>query len=250
MDGEKDYDEVFRLPLRNGGERWLHGLGRRVINGDSKKFIGVTYDITSEREALQQRELMIREMNHRVKNLFAVIAAMVSICRRDAKDIDSFAESLRGRIHALGRSHSLSHNRPDKNGTDLRALIETVTAPSKDHQPIVSTGEDVAIADSQLTSLALILHEWATNSAKYGALSVEDGRIDVTWTMDEQTLHLTWKETGKAADLEDQAGFGTQLVNATARQLQGEVSGEMTEEGYKRSLDFTVIKPIKQPELG
>ena len=249
MDGEKDYDEVFRLPLRDGGERWLHGLGRRVINGDSKKFIGVTYDITAERKTLEQRELMIREMNHRVKNLFAVIAAMVSICRRDTDDIDSFADSLRGRIHALGRSHSLSHNRPDKNGTDLRTLIDTVIAPSKEHQPVAMSGDDVAIADSQLTSLALILHEWATNSAKYGALSVEDGRIDIGWTIKDDAVDLNWAETGKAPDLKDHAGFGTQLVNATARQLQGEVSGEITETGYQRSLGFKLVEPVKPSEL-
>lgn len=243
MDGRQDYDEVFRLPLRAGGERWLHGLGRRVMHGDTRKFIGVTYDVTSERRMLEQRELMIREMNHRVKNLFAVIAAMVSICRREAGSVDELAESLRGRIHALGRSHSLSHNQPDAAGTPLEALIETVTAPSRDGQTIDMTGDPVTIADSQLTSIALILHEWATNSAKYGALSVADGRIAVTWAQRGERLELEWEETGKRDGLTNAEGFGTQLVMATARQLQGAVTGEPTDGGYRRHLDFVLMMP-------
>ena len=240
MDGEHNFDETFRIPLRDGSERWLHGLGRRIVAGNERKFIGVTYDVTSEQRIIEQRELMVREMNHRIKNLFAVIAAMVSICRRSADGVDDFAENLRSRIHALARSHALSHNNPGSQGTDLRALVETVTAPSKAGQTIDVEGEDVAIAESQLTSLALILHEWATNSAKYGALSVDGGRIDVTWSVADGRLALNWKETGKSQDIENEAGFGTKLVSATAQQLRGEIEGGATADGYERTFVFPV----------
>lgn len=242
MDGNRIFDERFRIPLENGEYRWLHGLGKRITDG-ANKFIGVTIDVTAERAMLEQRELMIREMNHRVKNLFSVISAMVSIAAREADEVDDFAQELRDRIHALGRSHALTNDASTggSGAIPLRSLIETVVQPSKSDQEVQFEGPDLEVPNSQITSLALILHEWATNAAKYGALSVEDGGLEVDWSKDGEELVIEWHESGQS-DHEDEgkAGFGTRLVQTAARQLKGQIEGEPAGDGYARKLRFTI----------
>ncbi|MBY6217189.1 CheR family methyltransferase [Qipengyuania aquimaris] len=241
MDGNRMFDEQFRIPLENGEYRWLHGLGKRINEGGSNKFIGVTIDITAERSLLEQRELMIREMNHRVKNLFSVISAMVSIAAREADEVDEFAEEIRDRIHALGRSHSLTNDSAvgGAGAVQLRSLVETVVNPSRAEQVIELEGEDVEVPNSQITSIALILHEWATNAAKYGALSVKDGSLKVEWSVDNGRLTLDWRERGQKAELDDvKAGFGTRLMQTAARQLKGEIEGSPEGDGYSRKVSF------------
>ena len=242
MDGKRPFDERFRIPLGDGQYRWLHGLGKRIDNGRTNKFIGVTIDITAERSQLEERELMIREMNHRVKNLFSIISAMVSIAAREADDVESFAGDLRDRIHALGRSHALT-NDPAGGGTGavaLRTLLETVVKPSRAGQDLNLQGKDIEVPNSQITSVALILHEWATNAAKYGALSLDDGRLEVEWEVSDRKLTLEWREFGSQIASEDteKAGFGTRLVQTAARQLKGEIEGGPASEGYRRKLVF------------
>ena len=238
MDGESDYDEVFTLPLKDGGVRYLHGLGRRITSSEGAKFIGVTYDITAERETLAERELLLREMNHRVKNLFAVIAAMVSISRREANDLDSFAEDLRDRIHALGRSHSLTTRHTDGGAVYLRELLDTVLAPSRHEQEFVFEGPEIEVPNSKLTSLALILHEWATNAAKYGGLRDKNGSLKVTWEEDGDRLAINWAECCSVEETAATEGFGTRLLEVTAKQLSGQIEGEISETGYRRRLTF------------
>ena len=246
MDGSKIFNETFRIKLNDGSYRWLHGLGRRVGTGETIKFIGVTLDISAERAMLDQRDLMIREMNHRVKNLFAVIGAMVSISAREASDVDELAKGLRNRIHLLGRSHALT-NHPSGDGAgavSLRSLVETVVEPSRAGQDVHFSGDPISVPNAQITSLALILHEWATNSAKYGALSVEDGCLEVDWAMTGNILTIDWREQGRTDhETTGGSGFGTRLVETAARQLDGRVQAARSEEGYTRALSFPLIRP-------
>ncbi len=253
IEGGEDYDETFRVSGSDGEVRWLHGMARTMDHSGKRKMIGVTFDITAERALLAQRELMIREMNHRVKNLFSVISAMISIAARETDDIEAFAEDLRGRIHALGRSHALTSKIEPGSGPGgaipLRQLVETVIRPSRSSQSIAIEGSDVEVPNSQITSIALILHEWATNAAKYGVLAndaaANGGRLAVDWTERDGTVDLTWVESGQTSesgpdtDSESKGpGFGTRLVQTAARQLQGEIEGGPTSGGYARRLVF------------
>ncbi|MXP48300.1 chemotaxis protein [Altererythrobacter luteolus] len=241
MDGDEDFDEVFRVPLADGSYRWLHGLGRRLSLTDMKKFIGVTYDITSEREILEQREMMISEMNHRVKNLFAVISAMISITSAEADEVGEFANDLRKRIYALGQSHALTNRSSKAEQISLEVLIETVVSPTLSSQDFKTSGGAIEVKTSQLTPLALIFHEWATNASKYGALSIPDGKLHVDWKVEGQRVLLKWEESGFRSETDISSGFGTRLIEATVRQLKGTIEGHRSDNGYIRTLTFDLL---------
>ena len=241
MDGDEDFDEVFRIPLADGSYRWLHGLGRRLNLTDTKKFIGVTYDITSEREILEQREMMISEMNHRVKNLFAVISAMISITSAEADEVGEFASDLRKRVYALGQSHALTNRSSRAEQISLEVLIETVVSPTLSSQHFETSGDAIEVRTSQLTPLALIFHEWATNASKYGALSIPDGKLRVDWKVEGERVHLTWEESGFRSETDISSGFGTRLIEATVKQLKGTIEGNRSDNGYIRKLTFDLL---------
>ncbi len=238
MSGDAAYDETFSIVLEDGSMRWLHGLGRKVEGADSDKFIGVTYDVTAEHEVLAERELMLREMNHRVKNLFAVITAIIRMQARHVDDVGEFAEQLCERIWALGRSHSLTvDNRAGE--ADLREVISAAIEPSVNGQDIALEGEAVRIPNSAITPLAMIFHEWVTNATKYGALSVEGGTLSVEWSKPEDDrVILEWRETGRNGKSGDGDGFGARLVDASARQISAKADVSATETGYYRALTF------------
>ncbi|WP_160601489.1 CheR family methyltransferase [Allopontixanthobacter confluentis] len=239
MDGTHAYDETFRVMLDDGSVRWLHGLGRKVTVGDTDKFIGVSYDVTAEREQLVQRELMLREMNHRVKNLFAVITALTKMSARHADDVDRFALELCDRIHALGRSHAMTVD-VTNGSAELRLLLEAALKPASGRQKITLDGPDVHIANSAITPVGMILHEWATNSTKYGALSVDEGRLVVEWsTNDAGRIAIDWRETGGGTSSVEGTGFGVQLIEASARQISGKATGQSVEGGYQRTLELS-----------
>lgn len=243
MDGKNLYDETFRVVLDDGTIRWLHGLGRKVGFGDTEKFIGVTYDVTSQREQLDQRELMLREMNHRVKNLFAVITAIAKMSARHADDVEEFARELCERIHALGRSHGMTVDSA-LGEADLGAVISAAIEPVANGQDVVLSGDPVTLPNRAITPLAMILHEWATNSTKYGALSVGDGKLQVTWRTQDDEVVVDWSEEGRSDAEFSGSGFGTQLVEISARQIGGTEKAEAVKGGYRRTLTFPVSAAI------
>lgn len=212
----------------------------RVI-GASK----IARDITERRRAEEQQHLLIREMDHRVKNLFSIASSVVSLSARSATTPGELASAVSARLNALARAHALTVPRTsdassrNEQATTLHALIETIVAPydasADSHQPrTVVTGPDIAISGSAVTSFALLLHEFATNAAKYGALSTPDGRVDIACQEEGEHFILTWTESGgPPVDRQtDGDGFGSILAKATVRsQLSGEISREWNQEG-------------------
>ena len=241
MDGKQLFNETFRVNLRVGGVRWLHGLGRKLTVGDTEKFIGVTYDVTREQQMLAERELMLREMNHRVKNLFAIITAMIKLSSRNAASIEQLTQDICERVHALGRSHSLTVDNP-AGETPLRTLLEVAIEPVVNGQQVALDGPDVALPYRLVTPCAMIFHEWVTNSSKYGALATSEGHIAVRWTLENDLVQISWLESGFDVDTSSQEtpGFGTQMIAASARQMSGKVSSAAQDRGYLRNLEFPV----------
>jgi two-component system CheB/CheR fusion protein len=225
-DGRR-YDESFRVGTA-GETRWIRSIGRLQGMGDDARLIGVSFDITPEREALAAHDLLLAEMNHRIKNLFTVIGGMVAVCAREANDVRAFATDLGDRIAAMGRAHGLTQQSSMQRELDLRELVEAVISPTRSHQAIAIRGDPLTVPLKLVTPLALIFHEWATNAAKYGALAHPDGSLAVRWDKDEAG-HTTieWCETCPQPGSADngQAGFGTRLIEATLAQLRARLTG-------------------------
>jgi PAS domain S-box-containing protein len=217
----------------------------------------IARDITERRRAQEQQNLLLREMSHRVKNLFAVASGLVTLSARSARTPADMAEAVRGRLGALARAHGLTRpglmNGGEKPGEDttLHALVQTILAPyvdpqrCKDHGFFLITGPCLPIGGNAVTTIALIMHELATNAAKYGALSSPGGYIHIDWSVKKSELLLTWKELG-GPSLDGPAeheGFGGSLV----RQLvTGQFGGEISYEWKPKGLIIRLSVPVER----
>ena len=209
-------------------------------------------DVTVERRADETRQLLVRELNHRVKNLFAVVSGMIGMTARHTRTPPEMAKALRGRIAALARAHELIRpavtqediGQPD---VSMQNLIASLIEPHVVHQSdrVSIEGPALTLGANGATSLALALHELATNAAKYGSLSVPDGELDVSWTNEADRVRLQWVETGgppiPAAPERD--GFGSTLIDMSVRsQLQGAIKTEWRREGLAVEIVASVVR--------
>jgi len=236
--GESDYSATFRIVRRDGRVSTLRGRGRLVGTGPAK-MVGVNFDMSSEAEAAAMRELMLREMNHRVKNLFSIIGGMIGLAARDAEDVTDLAMSMRQRIEALGRAHSLTNDIERHARSDLKGLLEALLEPYADHGGISIDGPEHPLQTHCLSSLALLFHEWATNAAKYGALSSPGGTLSITWTEQADGMtRLAWVEQVDQSRVVagSGSGFGTKLAAATAQQLDATFEREHDGTSYRITL--------------
>ncbi len=205
----------------------------------------IARDITDRRRAEQQQRLLLREMDHRVKNLFAVASGVVALSARSAATPEELASAVRDRLAALARAHALTLTVTSEGGkrieqsTTLHALIRTILSPYEgrteaDKARVAITGPDIRLAGGLVTTFALLLHEFATNAAKYGALSTPAGDIEIACSEAGGQFALTWRERGGPPIDHDghSEGFGTMLARATVKeQLRGEISREWEPEG-------------------
>ncbi|MCP5390008.1 MAG: PAS domain-containing protein [Sphingomonadaceae bacterium] len=237
ISGESEYHVLFRIHDADGELRFLRGLGR-VIEGEvPTRMVGVNIDVTAEQTLKQARETMVRELNHRVKNLFAIVNGIIAVVARQVNDKDALADEVRARVGALAQAHSLTQTSDDIRPVKLRALVETAMQPYMGHHAIALDGDEVLVENKHITSLALILHEWATNAMKYGALRNGDGHLDISWYQ-QQTGNITlrWTETvqQEQANTPCGTGFGATLVDLSVQQLRGELVTD--QDGLKRTM--------------
>jgi|TARA_R100000049_G_C1957318_1_gene116996 two-component sensor histidine kinase len=192
-------------------------------------------------EARDRADLLARELNHRVKNLFAVILAIVQMSARDKPEAKEVTDSIAQRIRALLTAHEVSQGELERPVASLRALVETSLAPYRSSKhPAEIEGPDVMLPAKRVTPLGLVLHELTTNAVKYGAWK-NRGTVHVSWTEDEGMLTLTWRESG--ADLEElpeRKGFGSLLMTSAARQFGGTFERNFTRDG----LQVSIVLPV------
>ncbi len=227
------YDVDFRIMLEKG-VRWISARGQGNDLGMVDKIMfGVFLDVTARKQAEEGHELLAGEMSHRVKNLLAIASGLTSITSRSASTKEDMAHQLIRRLTALGRAHDLVRPLPGLEGKAalLGDLLTVLLAPYDDlgafsgrirvSVPRLGVGEKAA------TTLALVIHELATNSLKYGALSVESGTLDVSCACSEQDLTVVWTERGgpPVTAPAERAGYGTALV---ARSISAQLGGSIT----------------------
>jgi PAS domain S-box-containing protein len=216
----------------------------------------IARDITERRRAQEQQNLLLREMSHRVKNLFAVTSGLVTLSAHSARTPADLAEAVRERLGALARAHGLTRpgmmNGGEKPGQDttLHALVQTIFAPYVDPERIKShgfymiTGPCLPIGRNAVTSMALVMHELATNAAKYGALSSPRGYIHIDWSVKKDELLLTWKEHGGPFlnGPAEHEGFGSSLVR---RLVTGQFGGQLSYDWKPKGLIIRLSMPVE-----
>lgn len=219
-------------PLRNADGK---------IIGASK----IARDITERRSARDQQQLLLREMDHRIKNLFSLAGSVVSLSARSARTPKELAASVGDRLAALARAHALTLVKPSgatnmtEHPATLHALIRTIVSPyegrtNEDKERVAVSGSDIPLSPRSVTSLALLIHEFVTNAAKYGALSTPNGHVDVHCREDNGEFVLTWKERGgpPVDHQRDGEGFGSVLTRTAVKgQLNGTISRDWAPEG-------------------
>lgn len=233
------YEIDFRIMVGNT-VRWISARGQGADSGMvGRIMLGVFLDVTGRKQAEEGHELLAGEMSHRVKNLLAVATGLTHITSRSTTTTAEMAKELTGRLTALGRAHDLVRPIPGKEGKAalFGDLIAILLAPYDDmgafsgrvrvSVPRMGVGEKAA------TTLALVFHELATNSLKYGALSCETGTLDVSCTPEEETLTLVWTERGgPRVTAPDGAGYGSKLIGRViAAELDGTINRDWSPEG-------------------
>jgi PAS domain S-box-containing protein len=192
--------------------------------------VNMLLDITERKRAEQRQHLMVRELHHRVKNTLATVQAIMGSTARSATSIEEFQSALIGRISALSKTHVLlsDDSRPVLFGDIVHSELDAFDDGSEGR--IRLHGPPVEINAQNAVSLGLALHELTTNAAKYGALSVHDGKIDLTWretiTAERRLLDFDWVESGgPAVKAPERQGFGSRLLNFV---LPGQIQAKVT----------------------
>jgi two-component sensor histidine kinase/PAS domain-containing protein len=219
-------------------------IGRRVMLLNARRvdhlqlILLAIEDITERRRAEQEREMLVGELNHRVKNLIAVVRALATQ-GSGHRSADGYRQVLLGRLDALARTHDLlfaSH----WGGAELSALADTLQPFAGERaEAIAIEGPQVDLDARQTLSIGLVLHELATNAAKYGALSVPEGRVRLSWQVEDgdeaRLLRLHWEERGGPPITgPERRGFGTQLIQrAFAFELDGTADLAFDPEGLR-----------------
>jgi two-component system, chemotaxis family, CheB/CheR fusion protein len=189
--------------------------------------------------------MLVGELNHRVKNALATVQAVMTQTLRQSASLGEFTQAFTGRLHALAQAHDLLAAE-EWAGTEIGELVSQTLAPY--HTPgrgrIVVDGSSLPVLPYVGVALVMIVHELATNAAKYGALSVPTGRVAVAWRREGDPggdqIHVEWTETGgPRVTPPSRQGFGTKLIErSTAHELGGEARLEYADEGFRCVLIF------------
>ncbi|ASY63975.1 sensor histidine kinase [Sinorhizobium sojae CCBAU 05684] len=227
MAADEEYDGMFRI--RSSG-RWLLGRGR-VHDRDGKgvplTFLGMSIDVSEQQEAVQRTRLLLKELNHRVKNTLAMLQSLARQTLRQTSDPAEFMMAFAGRLQAISEAHGLLSDH-EWGTIRLSELISKQLRPYvSDYAEQVELHKDeILLGPDQAVGLGLVLHELATNAVKYGALSVPKGKIVLTArsVVEEGSavLHLTWTEVGGPPVQEPRRrGFGSLLIERSLDKIIG-----------------------------
>ena len=205
------------VALQDGsGLRW-NDLHIEPLRSEEGEIVGLTcasVDVTERKEGEAHLRLLMRELTHRSKNLLAVIQAMARQTARHARSTDGFLNQFSARLQGLAASHDLLV-RESWHGASLRELIQSQLAAyfTGGEGPISVDGVPVALTPEAAQNLGLALHELAVNAAKFGALSVPQGRVAIGWALRGNALELDWREQfGPKVKVRRKKGFGSMVI--------------------------------------
>lgn len=246
-----NYETDFRI-LHDQEIRWISARGKGDDQGIVGRIMyGVFIDVTERKKAEEAREMLAGEMNHRVKNIFAITAALTTMSSRSTLTKDEMVKDLRQRIVALSKAHDMV--RPDHSqqhkaallGDLLATLLKPYSNIQSNSERVLITSPKVLVGEKSATALALVVHELATNSIKYGALSSAEGKLEINCSAESGEVKIVWTESGgpRTSKPSGRSGFGTKLVvSSLSDQLGGTISAIWPPSGAIITLNMSEVR--------
>ncbi|WP_018237223.1 PAS domain S-box protein [Ensifer sp. BR816] len=245
METGEDYHVVYRIRLPDGGIRWMEAFGQFSPQGPAKpsKLAGVCMDITERKEAESQRNLLVAELSHRVKNTLAIVSSIARQSFSTNPDMHDAHRSFDARIRALAQTHTRLAE-ASWSGVSLETVLFDELAPYHDDgkNNVSLSGPRTMLPPKYALTLGMAAHELATNAAKHGALSVKTGSVGIEWWADRETdrLRIRWSESGGPPVLAPKRnGFGRLLLERVlASDLGGNVQLDFAPQGLVCTIDI------------
>lgn len=242
----KGYTLEKRYVRKDGDIIWVEVAASLVRGDESSEAFGVRIlrDITDKKRAEEQQRLLLNELNHRVKNTLTVVQGLAHQTFKGGAVPPELLRSFEGRLGALAAAHNLLMKQTWES-TPIRSAVEAALKPFHICEGGISLkGPAVLLTPSATVTLTLALHELATNAAKYGALSNDEGRVAVQWSLDPERLTIAWRERGGPPVTKPaRTGFGTRLLQrAVARDLGAAVTIDFASTG----LVCTISAPLSR----
>ncbi|MDZ3836069.1 MAG: HWE histidine kinase domain-containing protein [Rhodospirillales bacterium] len=244
------FEILNRYVAKDGAAIWVH-KHVSLLRGASGRFthiIGLVTDMTERKRAEEHRQLLVNELNHRVKNTLAVVQAIAQQTFRAAEAPGDLVTAFQNRLAALAAAHNLL-SRLNWQQASLEELARETTAASfAEAARIRMAGPYVVLPPKKAVTLAMALHELCTNAMKYGALSVPAGRVELTWeaTQGERpAIRLRWHESGGPPVVApEHEGFGSRIIEqALAHEFEGRVDMDFRPEGLVVILEGALPAP-------
>lgn len=247
------YSAEYRIRHKDGHWVWVWDRGRAERDADGRllRLVGATIDISARKQSEEQILLLMREVNHRAKNMLGLV---MSIARQTAAtDPADFVARFSERIQALSANQDLLVNNA-WTGVGIEELTRAQLATFKDviGTRITIEGPPLRFTPAAAQALGLALHELATNAAKYGALSDAAGCVDIGWRLDGDSFVFSWAErNGPAVTPPTRKGFGTTVINSLARMsVYGEVENDYAPSGFRWQLNCPAEKALEATSRG
>lgn len=237
-----------RLPPNGHSGHHLVRLVPYIDQGQTTGVVVTFLEIASLAKAEEHQNILIAELNHRVKNMLAVVLSITSATHRKATSIAGFAESLTARFQSMARAYSLLSNRYWTE-VPLNDLVRQEVAAFGENR-IRMDGSEIMVAPEQALSLGMVIHEVATNAAKHGALSTSAGIVTIDWRVEGDRLHLDWTESdGPQVSKPSRRGFGLDLLQGLVEgQLGGSLTTSFPREGFRLEMEFTLTNALAEQE--
>jgi PAS domain S-box-containing protein len=232
IENRASFDIEYRVIGPDGAPRWVQVRGRVVEPGTgSLRLVGVSQDVTERKTAEQQRELLLNELNHRVKNTLATVQSIAAQTARGASSLEEFRKAFEARLLAISKTHNLL-TESEWQGAELHDILSDEAAAYRNGDGkarVRLEGEPVMLPAKTALVAGMVFHEMLTNAAKYGALSRPAGRVEVGWRVDRRAnggeVHLNWVERGgPPVEPRKTRGFGSRLIE---RGLEQEAGGRV-----------------------
>lgn len=231
-------EEVF---VHRDGSFYPVAFTASPVRDDEAKVVGTIIevrDISEEKRAEEARTLLMREVDHRARNVLAIVQSLLHLTRAD--DLEAYKRSLAGRIDALSRAQTSLANRRWEGGS-LTDLVRDELQALCPQDTVMLDGADVHLSPEQVQPLSMLLHELATNANKYGACSREGGKIHVSWSARDGQVHMIWKETGgPTVAAPEKEGFGSALKINVLRQIKGTITRHWEPGGLVADIFFPI----------